>query len=122
MVLAIGLDHPETDIDELVAAFERYMHAGGTPVSRAQLEASMAAKLVDATFLGDVLPLLRTGLGYDPREAWERVHDSIIVELPGLAWSGGWRSVCRAGGHLAGRRRKRRGALQALLLDNRFAC
>ena len=86
--LALGLDHPEIDPALLVAAFERYMEFGETPVSRAQFEANMAAKMVDAAFLGDVPTLLRTGLDYDPGEAWPRVHSTLISQLRGEPWKG----------------------------------
>ncbi len=86
--LTLGLDHPETDPALLVAAFERYMEFGEAPVSRAQFEANMAAKMVDPTFLGDVPTLLRTGLDYDPGEAWPRVQSALIAQLRGQRWKG----------------------------------
>lgn len=86
--LALGLDHSEVDADRLIAAFVAYMTFGETPVTRAQFEANMAAKMGDATFLDDVQALLRTGLEYDPHEAWNRVHDSLITRLPGEPWKG----------------------------------
>ena len=86
--IALGLDHPETDTSMLIAAFERYMAWGGTPVPRARFEANMAKKMGDAAFLDDVPALLRTGIAYDPREAWSRVHDAIVKRLPGDPWKG----------------------------------
>ena len=64
------------------------MEFGETPVSRAQFEANMAAKLVDATFLDDVPILLRTGLDYDPGDAWSRVQATLIALLRGEPWRG----------------------------------
>lgn len=86
--LALGLIVLDLDTDELVAAFERYMAFGGARVTRAQFEANMADKMADATFLGDVPALLRTGLDYDPDAAWARVHEDIITKLPGEPWKG----------------------------------
>lgn len=86
--LMMGLDHPEFDAGELVGAFDHYLKSGGTPVTRAQLEANMAAKISDATFLDDTPPLIRTGLDYDPGEAWNRVHGVIVTKLAGQAWKG----------------------------------
>ena len=86
--LALGVEHPEVDLDSVVAAFERYMSFGETPVTRAQVEASMAPKVRDPAFLRDVLPLLRSGLRYDPEEAWARVHGLIVTRLPGDPWKG----------------------------------
>jgi len=86
--LALGLDHVEVDPDRLVAAFEAYMRFGETPVTRAQFEANMAAKMGDETFLDDVQTLLRTDLEYDPKEAWKRVHAALITRLSGEPWKG----------------------------------
>ena len=86
--LAQGLDHPDVVPDQLIAAFMKYMEFGGTPVTRAQFEANMAEKMGDPSFLGDVLPLLRTGLKYDPHEGWLRVHDALVKRLPGNPWKG----------------------------------
>jgi predicted nucleotidyltransferase component of viral defense system len=90
--LALGLDHRDVDLDRLVGAFGKYMAYGGTPTTRAQVEANLAGKMEDAGFLGDVAPLLRTGLGYDPRTAWRRVRESIVARLPGEPWKGAGRS------------------------------
>lgn len=86
--LALALDHPELDPDVLVEAFDHDMAFGKTPVSRAQFEANMAAKLADPTFLEDVAVLLRTGLAFDPAAAWARVHAEIVARLQGEPWKG----------------------------------
>lgn len=64
------------------------MAFGSTSVTRAQFEANMAAKTVDALFLTDVPPLLRTGVEHEPAEAWSRVHSAIVSRLPGDPWKG----------------------------------
>jgi len=86
--LDLALEHPEFDPDLLVEAFEKYMAFGGTPVTRAQFEANMATKMVDPPFLTDVHALLRTGVEYDPREAWARVRQTIVTRLTGEPWKG----------------------------------
>jgi predicted nucleotidyltransferase component of viral defense system len=86
--LVLGLDHPELDAVRLVAAFERYMELGNTPVSRAEFEANMAAKMADPTFLEDVPILLRTGLEYDAAAAWPRVQAALVARLRGEPWKG----------------------------------
>ena len=86
--LALGLGHPEFDADKLVAAFKQYMERGGTPVTRAQFESNMAAKMTDAAFLDDARSMLRGGLEYNPHDARIRVHDAIITKLPGDPWKG----------------------------------
>ena len=87
--LAAGLRHRDADLDTLIEVFHRYMEFSATPVSRAQFEANMAGKMADATFRGDMDVLLRAGLDYDPREAWDCVHQSLISRLPGERWKGG---------------------------------
>ncbi len=54
----------------------------------AQVEANMAVKVTDPSFLSDVAPLLRTGIAYEPSDAWNRVHAAIVAHLPGAAWKG----------------------------------
>jgi hypothetical protein len=66
--LALALEHADFDPVPLVEAFEQYMSFGGTPLTRAQFEANMAAKISDPPFLEDVPALLRTGLAYDPAD------------------------------------------------------
>jgi predicted nucleotidyltransferase component of viral defense system len=86
--LDLALDHPAFDGDRLLEAFEKYMAFGGTPVTRAQFEANMAAKLTDPAFLTDVPPLLTTSLEHDAAEAWSRVHAAVVSRLPGDPWKG----------------------------------
>lgn len=64
------------------------MTFGQTPVTRAQLEANLAAKIVDPAFLNDVPPLLRTGVVDAPAAAWARVHAALVSRLPGDPWRG----------------------------------
>lgn len=68
---------------------ENLAFRGGTPITRARFEANIAAKIADRAFLEVVSPLLRTGIAYDPYEAWDRVHESLVTLLPGDPWKGG---------------------------------
>ena len=86
--LDLALGHPEFDADRLLEAFDQYMSFGGTPVTRAQFEANMTAKITDAPFVTDVPPLLRTGIDHKPAEAWSRVHSALVSRLPGDPWKG----------------------------------
>lgn len=86
--LWLGLDHADVDPSRVVRTFERYMKFGGTPVMRAQFEENMDNKMGDRTFLGDLPPLLRTGVQYSPEAAWERVHRELVSRLPGAPWRG----------------------------------
>jgi hypothetical protein len=64
------------------------MKLGGTPVTRAQFEASMAGKLADPAFVDDTYPLLRPEIDYEARTAWELVHEELVARLPGDPWKG----------------------------------
>ncbi len=86
--LATGISHEAAKAEEVVAAFERYMEFGGTPVTRAQFEENMARKMADPAFLRDVRELLRNGPSYDPAAAWEHVHDAVVTKLRGEPWKG----------------------------------
>lgn len=86
--LWLGLQHPEADARAVVEVFERYMEHGGTPVTRAQVEANLAAKMTDPAFLNDLHSLLRTGLAYEAKIAWTQVHDALVKRLPGEPWKG----------------------------------
>ena len=48
----------------------------------------MASKMGDRTFLDDVSALLRTGLDYEPTEAWALVHEALVTKIPGSPWRG----------------------------------
>jgi hypothetical protein len=60
----------------------------GAPVTRARMEANLAAKMRDAAFVSDVKALLRPGLSYDGNVAWREVHQCIVSKLPGRPWRG----------------------------------
>ena len=86
--LWLGLGHPDTSIDDLLGSFAAYMEFGKTPVSRAQFEKNMDAKMQDDSFLSDMEPLLRSEIKYDHQEAWKMVYEQIISRLPGDPWKG----------------------------------
>jgi predicted nucleotidyltransferase component of viral defense system len=86
--LWFALSEQAVDPGEIVRCFARYMDFGGTPVTRAQVEASIAGKLADPAFEDDTYPLLRPGLDYDMKAAWGLVHESLISRLPGDPWKG----------------------------------
>jgi len=59
-----------------------------TAATRAQFEANIAAKLDDALFVDDIVPLLRPEVNYDVRTAWKIVHGALVCRLPGEPWKG----------------------------------
>lgn len=90
--LWFGLLHPDISTSDLLDSFTAYMKYGRTPVSRAQFEANMDAKIRDDLFLGDLGPLLRSDIEYDHQSAWRMVHERLVSRLPGDPWKGSSRN------------------------------
>ena len=86
--LWFALSERDIDPDEVTRCFTEYMKFGGTPVTRAQFEESTARKLLDPAFVGDTHPLLRPGIDYDAKTAWDLVHGELIRRLSGDPWRG----------------------------------
>ncbi len=70
----------------VVAMFGEYLQREGTRITRAQFERNLAQKESMPEFLGDILPLLPSGSGYDPTEALRLVRVRLIEKLAGRAW------------------------------------
>lgn len=85
--LALSLDQLELSHDRVVECFRRYTRSA--PVTRAQFEANLAAKMQDSAFTEDLRPLLPAGVSFDLNAAYLRVSESLIAHLPGARWKGG---------------------------------
>jgi hypothetical protein len=57
------------------------MHEGGHRVSRALFEENLTNKLADATFRGDMTPLLRPGVPWDVDRAGAVVMARLLARL-----------------------------------------
>jgi hypothetical protein len=95
---------PRLDLTKVVECFGRYLEHEGHRVSRAEFEESLADKMRDPAFHGDIKPLLvpaalqadafdsgtsDTGVAsYDPEGAYRRVHEALIARLHGDPWKG----------------------------------
>jgi len=79
---------PQLDTQAVIDCFQRYMEHDGLRVTRTQFEANLAEKMADDAFLGDVPPLLASGIDYDPHRALELVQSNLISRLPGEPWKG----------------------------------
>ena len=64
------------------------MDHDGATVSRAELEANLAAKLRSDVFIEDIRLLIPVDVAYDPVAASETVQDELIAKLPGKPWKG----------------------------------
>jgi len=78
----------DVNIAKVIECFDRYMDHGGTPVSRAEFEANLAAKLRSEQFLADIAPLLPTETTYDVAVADAHVREHLIAKLRGDPWKG----------------------------------
>ncbi len=70
-------------LDEQLIAVEHSMS-----VSRVEFERNLHDKKNDPAFLGDIKPLLVTGVNYDAQAAMTLVREALITRLPGEAWRG----------------------------------
>lgn len=73
---------------KVIECFEHYMDHGGTPVTRAEFEANLAAKLRSKQFLDDITPLLPRDATYDVAAADAHVREHLIATLRGDPWKG----------------------------------
>ncbi len=76
----------------MVECFGLYLNGGGTPISRAQAEQRMFAKLAAPRFMTDIRPLLApeeaAKLTDDAiRSAFIIVFDRLITTMPGASWA-----------------------------------
>jgi len=86
--LWLSLRNGELDSDRVVQCFQRHLEHEGAVVSRAEVEANLAAKLGSDVFLEDVLPLIPAEVEYSPVEAGRLVRDELLARLPGQPWKG----------------------------------
>lgn len=81
-----ALQDPRLDRDRVVHTFRAYMARGGTPVTRAQFEQTLAGKLRDRQFRTDIEPLLAVGQEFDVDAAARAVLEELVARLPGAPW------------------------------------
>ncbi len=80
------------DNARIVECFGLYIERGGTPISRAQAEERMFAKLAAPRFMADIRPLLSpdsAGLLTEDaiRRAFVAVFTALISAIPGVSWA-----------------------------------
>ena len=84
--LWLALTSLEVDDEKVVDCFVRYLEHDGLAVSRAEFEGNLNGKLRNRSFLGDIPPLLPTGVSYDVAEAGALVGQRLIAQLRGDPW------------------------------------
>lgn len=86
--LWLALTSLEVNDEKVVECFHRYLEHDGLAVSRAEFKENMNGKLRNRSFLGDIPPLLPTGVSYDGAEAGLLVGRRLITKLHGDPWKG----------------------------------
>jgi len=86
--LWLALSRLKIDDEKVVECFVRYMEAAGARVSRAEFEANLSEKLESPSFLGDLAPLLPTGVIFDAPTGGDLLQRRILARLPGDPWKG----------------------------------
>ena len=82
--LHYALTHAQIDIDMVLACFRRYItFTSAQPPSYLQFLANLENKMQDAEFTGDVTMILRPGIDFSPYDAYKKVRDTFIENLPG---------------------------------------
>ena len=73
---------PEIDCEKVMEAYERYLGftASHLPTYK-EFVMNMEEKLQDEEFLADTDLILGPGVQYDAADAWEKVHDELVVRL-----------------------------------------
>jgi predicted nucleotidyltransferase component of viral defense system len=86
--LWLALTTLDADVPQVIECFDQYMDRGGTPVSRAEFEANLAAKLGSRQFVADMQPLLPVDVTYAVTSAAAVVRRRLIGQLRGDPWRG----------------------------------
>ncbi|MBS0207968.1 MAG: nucleotidyl transferase AbiEii/AbiGii toxin family protein [Planctomycetes bacterium] len=86
--LWLCLDRGLIDPQAVVDCFLEYMRREHHQITRAHYEENLYNKEQDKAFMGDIGPLLRPGLGYDPVVAMAAVRSALVERLPGDPWHG----------------------------------
>jgi len=76
-----GLSHGGADPVRIAECFRRYMERSGHAVQRKELAGKVEKKLRRRDFRSDTDGLLRPGMGYDPRQAWEVIKAQLLPRL-----------------------------------------
>ena len=74
--------YPKIDCLKLIACFQYYLMREQRNIARTAFEENIALKLQDPIFQEDIRPLISAKLVYDPRVAYEHLHNRLIQLLP----------------------------------------
>jgi len=82
----------DLDIERIVSLFRTYMDQSGQPITRAEAEQRMLAKMANPRALADLKPLLSPDQAEEITEvfvskAFENVFTTLVHRLPGAPWA-----------------------------------
>ena len=82
--LYIALKQKEMDVDKVLECYKRYMEfvVGKAPTYK-QFVNNMEEKMNDLEFLNDTHSLLRSGIEFNPTEAYKLIFDTFIDKMEG---------------------------------------
>ena len=82
--LYLALSTRELDVEKILESYRKYIEfvAERAP-SYKEFVQNMELKMRDEEFLGDVQPLLRPEISFDPLQAWPLVYERLVERMPG---------------------------------------
>lgn len=82
--LYLALSTHELDAEKILECYRKYIEfvAERAP-SYKEFVQNMELKMQDEEFLGDVQPLLRSEISFDPLQAWPLVYKLLVERMPG---------------------------------------
>ncbi len=79
--LHYAITKANADTNKIVTAWKHYMNEEGNSVSQAEYLDNLEKKMTDKDFLGDTRGLLRAGLNYDVKDAFEFVKRELLEKI-----------------------------------------
>ena len=76
-----ALTNHKVDIEKLITAFHHYMEEEGNTITQKDYLENMEKKIEDPDFIGDMNGLLRTGIEYDIKKAYELVKTNLLEKI-----------------------------------------
>ncbi|GHV10463.1 hypothetical protein FACS1894162_4690 [Bacteroidia bacterium] len=77
-----AMTHRDVDAEKVVQCYKKYMeYSVDKPPTQKQFIANMEEKIVMKEFTDDVYLILKKGVRYDDREAWEMVRKELVEKI-----------------------------------------
>ena len=76
-----AIEHKQIDIEKLIYAYQKFMEYLPQPPTKKMYLANIDQKIQDPEFTNDIHTLLRPGINYENKKAYEIVKNTIIEKL-----------------------------------------